>query len=93
MDCPLCGAEEETVVHFVTELDDVREQFGNWGDPGGCARGNIAVQRENRREGVEEHCIVGGDEEEKWVNKCRDLTRLTSVVRAHRGADKKAGPR
>ena len=31
MDCPLCGAVEETVAHFVTEcvvLEGVREQFG-----------------------------------------------------------------
>ena len=30
MDCPLCGAVEETVAHFVTErmvLEEVREQF------------------------------------------------------------------
>ena len=31
VDCPLCGAVEETVAHFVTEcvvLEGVREQFG-----------------------------------------------------------------
>ena len=59
-DCPLCGAVEETVVHFITEcvvLEWVREQFG--GSPGGSIRGNIALQRE----GGEEHCIVGGEEE------------------------------
>ena len=31
MDCPLCGAVEETVAHFVNEcvvLEGVREEFG-----------------------------------------------------------------
>ena len=31
------------------------------GNPGGCSGQNIIVQRENRREGGEEHCIAGGD--------------------------------
>ena len=62
MDCLLCGAVEETVAHFVTEcvvLKVVREQFG--GNLGGSFGGNIAVQREHRREGGEDCCIVGGD--------------------------------
>ena len=37
MECPICGAGEETVAHFVTEceaLDGVRRRFVVWrGDP------------------------------------------------------------
>ena len=40
-----------------------------WGNPGGIVGENIAVQREDRREGGEEHLVVGGDvEEEKKRN-------------------------
>ena len=44
-----CGAVKEIVARFVTEcavLEDVREQFGVARALGGCAGGNIAVQRE-----------------------------------------------
>ena len=33
------------------------------GNKGGCSGGNIALQKENRREGEEEPHIVGGEEE------------------------------
>ena len=40
-----------------------------WGNLGGSAGGNIALQREDRVEGGEEHRVVGGDvEEEKKIN-------------------------
>ena len=48
VDCPLCGAVEETVAHFVTEcvvLEGVREQFGDWNNPGGGVGGDTALQR------------------------------------------------
>ena len=62
-----------------------------WGNPGGSIVGNIAVQRENRREGGEEHRVVEGDvEEEKKRNGPTFVVSCTSVVRAHRGANKKA---
>ena len=77
MDCPLCGAQEETVAHFVTECCD----GAVWGDSGGCAGGNIAVQRENRREGGEVHCIVGRDvREEKKRNGLTNAGTCMSVV-------------
>ena len=64
-----------------------------WGDPGGCAGGENAVQRENRKEGEEEHCVAGGDvEEEKKRNGSTNAGTYTSVVLAHTGVDKKAGP-
>ena len=50
MDCPLCGAVEETVAHFVTDyvvLEGVREQFGiTWEE----AFEEILLFRENTRE-------------------------------------------
>ena len=51
MDCPLCGAVEETVTYFVTEyvllegVSPVREQFGVTRGLGGSIGGNIAFQR------------------------------------------------
>ena len=39
-----------------------------WGDLERCTRGNIAVQRENRREGGEEHCIAGDVEEKREMD-------------------------
>ena len=65
-----------------------------WSNPGGSVRGNIAVPREGRREGGEEHRVVGGDvEEEKKRNLSTNEGTCTSVVHAHGGTDKKAEPR
>ena len=73
MDCPLCGAVEETVANFVTEcmvLEGVWEQFGvTWEE----ALEEILLFRETTEEKVEVHRVVGGGEEEKWTNKCKVL--------------------
>ena len=94
MDCRLCGAVEETVAYFVTEcvvLEGVREQFGV--TPGGSVGGDIALQREDTGEGGENHRVVGGDvEKEKKRNGPTNAGTCTSVVLAHRGADRKALP-
>ena len=64
-----------------------------WSDPGGGAGGDIALQREDTGEGGEEHRVVGGDvEKEKKGNGPTSAGIGTSVVHAHRGADKKALP-
>ena len=63
------------------------------GNPGGSG-GNIAVQKEKRREGGEEHRVVLGDtEEDKKINGTTNADTCTSIVRAHSGVDKKAKPR
>ena len=59
MDCPLCGAVEETVAHFVTEcvvLEGVKEQFG-------VTREEVLEEILLFRERTEEHRFVGGEEE------------------------------
>ena len=56
MDCPLSGAVEETVTHFVTAcvvLEGVREQFGVTREEE--LEEILQVQRKNRNEGGEEH--------------------------------------
>ena len=64
-----------------------------WSNLGGSVGGDVALRREVRGEGGEEHRIVGGDvEEEKKRNGPTNARTCTSVVRAHRGADKKALP-
>ena len=56
-------------LQFVTECAvledsgplDVRREGAvwlDWIDPGGCAAGDIAVQRKTGREGVQEYCVV-----------------------------------
>ena len=61
--------------------------------PGGGAGGDIALQREDTGEGGEEHRVVGGNvEKEKKGNGSTSAGTGTSVVQAHRGADKKALP-
>ena len=42
--------------------------------------------------GLMEHCVVEDVEEEKKRNRSTSAMTCTSVVRAHRVADKKAGP-
>ena len=44
MDCPLCGAVDETVGYFVIECAVlVGREWAVWGDPEKCAGRNIAV--------------------------------------------------
>ena len=63
-------------------------------NPGGSVGENFALQREDKGEGGEKHRVVGGDvEEEKKRNGPTNAGTCTSVVRAHRCADKKALPR
>ena len=70
IDCQMCLAVDETVAHFVTEcvvLEGVRDRSRV--NPRESDGGNIAVQKKDRREGREEHRVVGGDvEEEKKIN-------------------------
>ena len=76
VDCPLCGATEETVAHFVTEcvvLEGAREQFG-------VTRDEVLEEMcsseggHMRRWREASHCWrrCGEGEEEKWTDKCRD---------------------
>ena len=94
MDCPLCGAVEETVSHFVTEfvvLKMVREQFGVTREE--VLEEKLLSKYCYRGVGGEEHHVVRGDvEEEKKKNGLTNARTCTSVVWAHRGADKMAGP-
>ena len=77
MYCPLCGAEEEAVAHFVTEcamLEEVRERFKE--SRRKCWRKYCCSERTQKRKwrGAS-HCSrrCGGGEEEKWIDKCWDL--------------------
>ena len=63
-----------------------------WGDRIGSVGGDIALQREDTGEGGEKHCVVGGNVEGKKRNGPTNAGTCTSVVQAHRGADKKALP-
>ena len=78
-------------------LEEVIEQYGVMVNPGGNG-GNIAVQRENRREGGEEHHIVGDVDEEKNRNGSTNAIMQRPAYQqcepgAHRVADKKAEPK
>ena len=93
VDCPLCGAVEETVAYFVTKCMMWRRDGAVWSNPRGSVGGDIALQREDTGEGGEKHHIVGGDvEKEKKRNGPTNAGTCTSVVRAHIGADRKALP-
>ena len=72
-----CGGDSCVYCHRVRGAGGVRD---------------IAVQRENRRKGGEEHRVVEGDVEEKKRNGSTNAGTCTSEVRAHRSADKKAEP-
>ena len=90
MDCPLCGAEEETVAHFVNEctiLEEVRERFGVTQEE---VLEKILLFRERTEE--KEKRSIALLEEEKERSGSTNAGTCTSVVRAHRGADKKAEP-
>ena len=64
-----------------------------WTNRWGSVGGNLVRLRENRGEGGEKHPVVGGDvEKEKKINVPTNAGTCTSVVRAHRGADRKALP-
>ena len=64
-----------------------------WSNPGGGVGGDTALQREDTGEGGEKHRIVEGDvEKEKKRNGSTNAVTCTSVVWAHRGADRKALP-
>ena len=70
VDCPLCGAVEETVAHFVTEcvvLEGVREQFG--------------VTRDCREEVLEEILLFRGRTQEKVE---RSISLLEEIWRRRR---------
>ena len=86
MDCPLCGAVEETVAHFITECAVLKDL--------GDALEEILLFREKTEEKVERS--IGLLEEMRKKNKKRNGSTnpgtCTAVERAHRGADKKAGP-
>ena len=58
---------------------------------GGSVGGDNALQREDTVEGGEKHRVVRGDVEKKR-NGLRNAAICTSVVPAHRGADRKALP-
>ena len=62
-----------------------------WSNPGGSIGGDIALQSEDTGEGGEKHRVVGGDvEKEKKRNGPTNAGTCISVVRAHRGANRKA---
>ena len=80
MDCPLCGAVEETVAHFVTEcvvLYRVREQFGVTGEE---VLEEILLFRVRTEEKVERSIVLL---EEKKGNGPTNVGTCRSVVRAH----------
>ena len=84
MDCPLCGAVEETVAHFDTEsvvLEGVRKQFG-------VTQEEALIFRERTEEKVERSIALL---EEKKRNGPTSAKTCTSVVQAYRDANKKAG--
>ena len=61
-----------------------------WSNAGGGVGGDTALQREDTREGGENHRVVGGDvEKEKKRNGLTNAGTCTSVVWAHRGANRK----
>ena len=82
VDCPLGGAVEETVAHFVTKcmaLVGMREQFGVTRRK--CWRRYCSSEGGHRRRWREaSRCWrrCGEGEEEKWTDKCRDL-HISSV--------------
>ena len=83
----LCGAVKETVAHFVTK----------WRVCGAGGLEQFGVSWQDALEEIlmfgEDHHIVGGDvEEEKKRSGSTNAETSTSVVRACRGADKKAEP-
>ena len=70
---------EETVAHFVTECvvleggQWVREQFGVTREEA-LGRYCSSERRQKRRwRGASRCWICGGGEEEKWIDKCRDM--------------------
>ena len=95
VDCPLCGAVEETVAH----CHQVRCAGGGegavWSNPPPgrkCWRRYCSSEGGHRRRWREAlHCWRrrGEGKEEKWTNKCRDL-HISSVGTL--GADRKALP-
>ena len=85
-----CGGDSGAFCTECVVLEGVREQLE---DPGGGVRGDTALQREDTREGVEKHHVVGGDvEKEKKRNGPTNAGTCTFVVWAHRGANSKALP-
>ena len=72
MDCPLCGAVEETVALFVTEcvvLEGVREQFGVTQDE---VLEEILLFRRRTQEKVERSIALL---EEMWRRRRREMDR------------------
>ena len=74
-DCPLCEAEEETAPHFITECVVLED-----------VREQFGVYREDA---LEEILLFREKTEEKRNGSTNALT-CTSVMWAHRGANKKA---
>ena len=85
-----CGGDSGAFCHRVRGAGGGEGAF--WSDPGGSVRVDIALQREDTAEGGEKHRVVGDVEKEKKRNGPTNAGTCTSVVRAHRGADKKALP-
>ena len=82
-----CGGDSGAFCHRVLGEGAV------WSNPGGSVAGDIALQREDTGEGGEKHRVLGGDvEKKKKRNRPTNAGTCTSVVRAHRGADRKALP-
>ena len=73
MDCPLCGAVEETVAHFVTEcavLEGVSEQFGVIREE--VLLEEILLFRERTEEKVKRSIVLL---EEMWRRRRREMDR------------------
>ena len=88
MDCPMCGAVEGTVAHFVTEcgvLEEMREQFGVIQEE---ALEVILLFTEKTEEKVERSITLL-----EKRNGSTNAGTCTSVVQEYRGADKKDEPR
>ena len=86
-----CGGDSGAVCHRLRGAGGGEGAVGS--NPIGSVGGDTALQREDTGEGGEKHRVVGGDvEKEKKRNGPINAGTCTSVVWAHRGADRKALP-
>ena len=93
MDCPLCGAVEETGAFCHRVRGAGGGEGAVWSNAGGGVGGDTALQRKDTWECGEKHRVVGGDvEKEKKRNGPTNAGTCTSVVWAPTGADRKALP-